>query len=77
MSEFISGIFWGIVIAIWFRAGIAAIDWYRRRKMLREHPGGILKIDLDEAPYRDTNLELAKLHRERPDIAIILNGKRF
>lgn len=77
MSEFISGILWGIVIAIWFRCGIAAIEWYRRRKVLKEFPGGILKIDLDEASYPETNLELAKLHRERPDMAIILNGKRF
>ena len=77
MSEFISGIFWGIVIAIWLRTGIAAIEWYRRKKMLREHPGGILKIDLDQASYPEMGLKLATLHRERPDIAIILNGKRF
>ena len=77
MTEFTTGFMYGIIAMILIRAAITAIEWYRRRNLLREFPEGILKIDLDEASYPETNLQLAKLHREKPNMAIILNGKRF
>jgi len=77
MSEFTLGFMAGILVILTIRGIMTAIEWYQRRKLLREYPSGILTIDLDEVSYPEINLQLAKLYRENPNMVIILNGKRF